>query len=768
MELKTYFAQDRNGNVIPSANVSIFLTGTTTLASGLTNVSGAPLANPFTADADGKIQFRAPDGIYDMQVSLGSTTGVKVTFQCVDVERQLSDANRAADRAESAADSIEEQAASITVNTREQWRRTLAEIGLNLVVGSFEDGATVNNSTDAVWHIAGAQCYTWDGDLPKFVNSDSTPESSGSVGLGKWVSVGYSSLRNNLASISGHNLIGGATYTSLRAYTGNETEIYVVGRSSVFDGASGWFDKVTTPGLVDDDGIVLISANGDKWLRRDRYEVNVLWFGAYQPGGMDSSEAINKALVAANKNNNGRVGLPPVVRIPSGNYTINGMIQAFDWANGTIICDGAYFSGTSSESMDAVFQINNASNLKITGSCTITTNGLSNYKSAFDITASPGGLIKPDTGIVSHVDIFGLTLRESFIGISIGRVDKDTQIAEINFLGCEVMFCAVPVNIKGSQTGASFNGCTLASGVWHTFPSGTKYRTLLMQGGICEINGGEFLNSGVPNTYNLAGIEMQPCVSSTYTNTYGALRMSGALIELNSSLLIVGPGEVTGPYKSDTAFCSISNCGGYSDQFSGGNFVEVYEPTFAGTITLDEACNFYTIEGTRTGYNIHSESPFVKFNVGRTSFGTGFGDWMGGCIGGILKHPLLPVSAASGTTQVFSASAENVLRCDSASGSAGKSRYGVYSTVDGKITVPNGCRNMTISYSGYGPGMSGSFYLKKNGSNSSNMGQLVNGSLTLNATISNPIAGDYYQLIVVPDASSTGLVLSELVVLMEF
>lgn len=110
MELKTYFAQDRNGNIIPSASVSIFLTGTSTLISGMKDVSGESLPNPFNADADGKIQFYAPDGIYDMQVSLGSTTGVKVTFQCLDVQQQLSDANSAADRAETAAERVEEQA----------------------------------------------------------------------------------------------------------------------------------------------------------------------------------------------------------------------------------------------------------------------------------------------------------------------------------------------------------------------------------------------------------------------------------------------------------------------------------------------------------------------------------------------------------------------------------------------------------------------------------------------------------------------------------
>lgn len=111
MELKTYFAQDSRGNLIPSANVSIYLTGTTTLASGLVNVSGAPLTNPFTADVSGKIQFRAPDGIYDMQVSVGSDTGARVTFQCIDIDQMLTDANSAADRSAQEANRAEDAAA---------------------------------------------------------------------------------------------------------------------------------------------------------------------------------------------------------------------------------------------------------------------------------------------------------------------------------------------------------------------------------------------------------------------------------------------------------------------------------------------------------------------------------------------------------------------------------------------------------------------------------------------------------------------------------
>lgn len=85
-------------------------------------------------------------------------------------------------------------------NDREQWRRSLVEAGLTLVDGSFEEGATANSKTDAVWHIAGGQCYTWDATFPKTVPAASTPETSGGVDSGAWLSVGGATLRSDLAS----------------------------------------------------------------------------------------------------------------------------------------------------------------------------------------------------------------------------------------------------------------------------------------------------------------------------------------------------------------------------------------------------------------------------------------------------------------------------------------------------------------------------------------------------------------------------------------
>lgn len=224
MELKTYFAQDKNGNLIPSAVVSIFLTGTTTLATGLKSVTGENLTNPFNADSNGKIQFYAPDGLYDMQVSLGSTSGVKVTFQCLDVEQQLSDANSAADRAEAAAASIESEVTNFKGNDREQWRKQLADVGITLVDGSFEEGAIAENAQDAIWHMASGKCYTWQGaTFPKTVAPESTPESTGGVGPGAWTSNDNLTLRSLLA-ISIGELVN-TRYGTLNEYVENTPSI---------------------------------------------------------------------------------------------------------------------------------------------------------------------------------------------------------------------------------------------------------------------------------------------------------------------------------------------------------------------------------------------------------------------------------------------------------------------------------------------------------------------------------------------------------------
>lgn len=71
MQLQNFYAQDVNGNIVPGAICSLFLPGTTTLATGLVDVNGASLTNPFPANSDGLVQFAAPNGKYDLKIEAG-------------------------------------------------------------------------------------------------------------------------------------------------------------------------------------------------------------------------------------------------------------------------------------------------------------------------------------------------------------------------------------------------------------------------------------------------------------------------------------------------------------------------------------------------------------------------------------------------------------------------------------------------------------------------------------------------------------------------
>lgn len=72
---------------------------------------------------------------------------------------------------------------------REALRRSYAEAGYNLVVGSFEIGGTLVNAYDVLLYEADGHAYRWDGVFPaggKLVPQGSTPASTGGIGLGLW------------------------------------------------------------------------------------------------------------------------------------------------------------------------------------------------------------------------------------------------------------------------------------------------------------------------------------------------------------------------------------------------------------------------------------------------------------------------------------------------------------------------------------------------------------------------------------------------------
>lgn len=72
-----------------------------------------------------------------------------------------------------------------------------------ITMDSFEDGNTLTLLNQVLRYEATGEYYRWDGDFPKTVPAGSTPETSGGVGQGKWLSVGDATLRSQITDPNG-------------------------------------------------------------------------------------------------------------------------------------------------------------------------------------------------------------------------------------------------------------------------------------------------------------------------------------------------------------------------------------------------------------------------------------------------------------------------------------------------------------------------------------------------------------------------------------
>lgn len=114
-----------------------------------------------------------------------------------------------------------------------------------VTMDSFEDGATLDNSSQVLRWESNGEYYRWDGAFPKVVPVGSTPATTGGIGAGAWVSVGDAALRTQLMSTSnglGDALIGvKSTLTSSVGRTQhdkNEETVSVKDFGAVGDGVA--------------------------------------------------------------------------------------------------------------------------------------------------------------------------------------------------------------------------------------------------------------------------------------------------------------------------------------------------------------------------------------------------------------------------------------------------------------------------------------------------------------------------------------------------
>ncbi|MCE9913510.1 hypothetical protein LZ642_18140, partial [Hafnia paralvei] len=91
--------------------------------------------------------------------------------------------------------------------------RQIAQLAISafgyITMDSFEDGNTLTLPNQVLRLKATGEYYRWDGTFPKVVPAGSTPESTGGIGLGAWLSVGQATLSYlipNVRSLWGEHL----------------------------------------------------------------------------------------------------------------------------------------------------------------------------------------------------------------------------------------------------------------------------------------------------------------------------------------------------------------------------------------------------------------------------------------------------------------------------------------------------------------------------------------------------------------------------------
>lgn len=229
---------------------------------------------------------------------------------------------------------------------------------------TFTTGATLTEPNDVLFNEADNSYYRWSGSFaagPKVVPPDSTPESSGGIGPGKWLNVGDTMIRSDLNKIDAYSMVGSGNYSDIRGYTGTNNVIYCHGINDVFDGGFGYFDlDPSDTSTADNGGTVLVDANGRRWKRRiSDGVIHAEWFGMKADWngttGTDNAPAIKRA-IAAMPTARGKVVLP------AGEFMVGSLISV-NRNNATLEGAGIRVTTLVGNGIDksAVLEVNNGS-----------------------------------------------------------------------------------------------------------------------------------------------------------------------------------------------------------------------------------------------------------------------------------------------------------------------------------------------------------------------------------------------------------------------
>ncbi|WP_245174733.1 phage tail protein [Cronobacter sakazakii] len=224
-----------------------------------------------------------------------------------------------------------------------------------ITLDSFEDGNTLTLPNQVLRLEATGEYYRWDGAFPKTVPANSTLETTGGIGAGKWLSVSDATLRGDLATGQQAALIGyedGTVKSALdefSAKTGfnavgrflNLSElraqapssagqiVYVASAASASHAEThvggGFFQSVdNVQNWPDDGGIVIKPATGTLvWKRINFTAYDMQFWGVKADGVTDNAAAITLATNYARAN---RI----ILDAPAGNIHTSQMVPIYN------------------------------------------------------------------------------------------------------------------------------------------------------------------------------------------------------------------------------------------------------------------------------------------------------------------------------------------------------------------------------------------------------------------------------------------------------
>ncbi|EPC3851242.1 hypothetical protein ACRZJO_004555, partial [Citrobacter freundii] len=175
-----------------------------------------------------------------------------------------------------------------------------------ITLDSFEDGNSLTLPNQVLRLEATGEYYRWDGEFPKEVPASSTPESTGGIGVGKWLSVGDAALRTNLASYNGFSLIGVCpdviTLRTLSVPIGKK--VLLLGYHSEHPGTGGGTLYASSDTSLADDGVrVFVTSDGTRLVRETNGDLYASWAGAVGDWngttGTDNKAAIERLIAAS-------------------------------------------------------------------------------------------------------------------------------------------------------------------------------------------------------------------------------------------------------------------------------------------------------------------------------------------------------------------------------------------------------------------------------------------------------------------------------------